>query len=103
MAMENMELDENALKLIKKCEDKEIATQGMGACQVMLEEMDRGNVDMEFEEMDPNQTYIEMAQNIRAEDVPNVLKMAYRIKGNPDVSPELKNAADKLIRSILPL
>jgi len=102
MVLENMELDENALKLIKKCEeDKDIATQGMGACQVMLEEMDRGNVDREFMEMDdPDQSYIQMAQNIKPEDVPQVLRMAFKMKENPDVSPGMKNAANRLIRAI---
>lgn len=102
MAQEKMELDENALKLIRKCEeDKEIASEGMGACQVMLEEMDKGNVDTEFMKMDiPGETYMEMAQKIRPEDVPMVLRMAFKMKENPKVEPGMKNAANRLIRAI---
>lgn len=93
-----MEMDENALKLMKKCEDKEIATQGMGACQVLLKEMEKEEI--KFEEDDPNETYMQMAQKITPEDVPKVLKMALKMKERPDVSPELKNAANRLIRAI---
>lgn len=101
MAQEKMELDENALKLIRKCEDKDIATQGMGACQVMLEEMEKGDIDTEFMEMDdPDESYIQMAERIKPEDVPKVLKMAFKIRQSPSTSPEMKNAANRLIRAI---
>lgn len=93
-----MPMTENELKLMKKCEDKEIATQGMGACQVLLEEMERENIT--FEEDIPGESYMEMAQKIKPEDVPRVLEMALKMKERPDVSPELKNAANRLIRSI---
>lgn len=93
-----MQMDENELKLMKKCEDKEIATQGMGACQVLLKEMEKE--DIKFEGDDPDQSYIQMAQNITPEDVPKVLNMALKMKQSPDVSPELKNAANRLIRAI---
>lgn len=101
MAQEKMELDENALKLIRKCEDKDVATQGMGACQVMLEEMEKGDIDIEFMEMDdPDESYIQMAERIKPEDVPKVLKMAFKIRQSPSASPEMKNAANRLIRAI---
>ncbi|MGF7117078.1 hypothetical protein [Methanobacterium oryzae] len=99
-----MELDENSLKLMKKCEDKEIATQGMGACQVMLKEMEKGDIDKEFMEYlrgeEKDASYIEMAQKIAPEDVPKVLRMALKMKERSGVSPELKNAANRLIRAI---
>ncbi|MGZ7049565.1 MAG: hypothetical protein ACXVHO_06120 [Methanobacterium sp.] len=84
--------------MIKNCEDKEIATEGMGACQVLLEEMDKEN--MTFEEDLPGESYMQMAQKIKPEDVPIVLNMAFKMKENPDVSPGLKNAANRLIRAI---
>ena len=93
-----MELDENSLKLVKKCEDKEIDTDVMGACTVLLEEMDKGKIDL-GEDM-PDESYIHMAENIAPEDVPQVLKMAFKIKERPTVSPEMKNAANRLIRAI---
>ena len=93
-----MELDENSLKLIKKCEDKEIDTSVMGACTVLLEEMDKGEINLGEDQ--PDESYIHMAQNIAPEDVPNVLKMAFKIKERPNVSPGMKNAANRLIRAI---
>ncbi|MEL7671030.1 hypothetical protein [Methanobacterium sp.] len=93
-----MELDENALKLIKKCEDKEVDTSVMGACTVLLEEMDRGKIDLGEDK--PDESYIQMAQSIAPEDVPKVLKMAFKIKERPNVSPEMKIAANRLIRAI---
>lgn len=96
-----MEMDEKSLKLMKKCEDKEIATQGMGACQVMLKEMEKENIKPGmFEEDLPNESYMQMAQKITPEDVPKVLNMALKMKERKDVSPELKNAANRLIRAI---
>jgi len=92
-------LDENAKKLIKKCEDKEIDTSVMGACRVLLEEMDRGNIGFTSEDR-PDESYIEMAQNIKPEDVPKVLIMAFKIKKRNKIEPELKIAANRLIRAI---
>lgn len=96
-----MQMDENALKLMKKCEDKEIATQGMGACQVMLKEMEKENIEPRmFEEDLPDETYMQMAQKITPNDVPKVLNMAFKMKERPNVSPGMKNAANRLIRAI---
>ena len=96
-----MQMDENSLKLMKKCEDKEIATQGMGACQVMLKEMEKENIEPGvFKEDLPNESYMQMAQKIRPEDVPKVLNMAFKMKERPNVSPGMKVAANRLIRAI---
>jgi hypothetical protein len=43
---------------------------------------------------------MQMAQTITPEDVPKVLNMALKMKERKDVSPELKNAANRLIRAI---
>jgi hypothetical protein len=98
MHLKKIDLDENAKKLLKKCEDKEIDTGVMGACQVLLEEMDRGEI--ELNENDPDESYIQMAQEIEARDVPKILMMAFKIKKRPNIEPELKVAADRLIRLI---
>lgn len=96
--MKQVPLDENAKNLIKKCEDKEIDTSTMGACQVLLEEMDRGDVVLKDE---PGQSYIEMAQNIEKEDVPQVLKIAFIVRDSGDITDaDVKNAAARLIRAI---
>ena len=96
--MKQMPLDENAKSLIKKCEDNEVDTSTMGACQVLLEEMDRGNVVLKDE---PGESYIQMAQNIKKEDVPQVLRIAFIVRdsGNIDDA-DVKNAAARLIRAI---
>ncbi len=99
MQRKKFHLDENAKKLIKKCKDKEIDTSVMGACRVLLEEMDRGEVNFNDEDQ-PDGSYIEMAQNIKPRDVPKVLIMAFKIKERNKIEPELKIAAGKLIRAI---
>ena len=98
MQHKKLHIDENAKKLIKKCEDKEIDTSVMGACRVLLEEMDRGEVEFSDEKYD--ESYIEMAQTIKPQDVPKVLIMAFKIKGRSKTEPELKIAANRLIRAI---
>jgi hypothetical protein len=98
MHLKNIDLDENAKKLIKKCEDKKINKSVMGACQVLLEEMDREKPDLG--EINPDVSYIMMAQEIEARDVPKILMMAFKIKKRPNLEPELKVAADRLVRVI---
>ncbi|MEL7671031.1 hypothetical protein [Methanobacterium sp.] len=96
--MKQVPLDENAKSLIKKCEDNEVDTSTMGACQVLLEEMDRGNVVLKDE---PGESYIQMAQNIKKEDVPQVLRIAFIVRDSGDITDtDVKNAAARLIRAI---
>lgn len=96
--MKQVPLDENAKSLIKKCEDKEVDTSTMGACQVLLEEMDRGDVVLKDE---PGESYIKMAQNIKKEDVPQVLRIAFIVRDSGDITDaDVKNAAARLIRAI---
>ncbi len=96
--MKQIPLDENAKSLVKKCEDKEVDTSTMGACQVLLEEMDRGNVVLKDE---PGESYIQMAQNIKKEDVPQVLRIAFIVRDSGDIDDtDVKNAAARLIRAI---
>ena len=98
MNIKQVTLDESAKKLIKKCENKEVDTSTMGACQVLLEEMDRGNVVLKDE---PGQSYIQMAQNIASEDVPQVLKIAFIVRDSGDITDkDVKNAAARLIRAV---
>jgi C4-type Zn-finger protein len=102
MVHEKMELDENSLKLIKKCEDKEVASEGMGACQVLLEEMDRGNVVLEDE---TGQSYIkktkEKSEGVTQEDVSNVVRIAFIVRDSDYITnKDVKTAANRLIRRI---
>ena len=96
--MKQVPLDENAKSLIKKCENNEVDTSTMGACQVLLEEMDRGNVVLKDEQ---GESYIQMAQNIKKQDVPQVLKIAFIVRDSGDITDtDVKNAAARLIRAI---
>ena len=98
MEHKRISLDENAKNLIKKCENNEVDTSTMGACQVLLEEMDRGNVVLKDE---PGESYIQMAQNIKKQDVPQVLRIAFIVRDSGDITDtDVKNAAARLIRAI---
>ena len=73
-----LHLDENVEKLIKKCGDKETDTSVMGAFKVLLEEIDQGEAEFSDEKYD--ESYIEMAQTIKPQDVPKVIIMTFKIK-----------------------
>jgi hypothetical protein len=50
---------------------------------------------------DMDQTYLEMAENMKPEDVRKVLEIALKIRESGEIKDtELKNAASKLIRAI---
>jgi len=68
---------------------------------LMLDTMVEKKVEMEDES---GQDYTNMVQNISAEDVPKVLEMALKIARNDKIKdPEIKNAAERLIRTLEPL
>ena len=85
-------------ELVKKCEESAGSGDVMGACKVMLQMMENEKLKMD-EDMD--QTYLEMAENLKPDEVQKVLKMALEIRESGDIKdPELKNAASILIRAI---
>jgi hypothetical protein len=93
--------DKKTNELMAKCESMKDDPTLMKECKVMLETMVEKKVEMEDE---PGQTYTNMAENISAEDVPKVLEMALKIARSNDIKdPEIKNAAEKLIRTLEPL
>ncbi len=93
--------DEKTEKLMAKCEEMADDPTLMKECKVLLETMDEKNVVMED---DPDQTYTNMVQNISPKDVPKVLEMALKIARSGDTAdPELKIAAERLIRTLEPL
>ena len=68
------------------------------ACRVLLELMDQKKVEVE-EDMD--QTYLQMAENLKPSDVSQVLQIALKVRESGDIKDtELKNAASVLIRAI---
>ena len=90
-------MDFKSAELVKKCQESAGSGDIMGACKVMLELIDKEQIKVEEE----NQTYLEMAANLKPEDVSKVLRMALEIRESGDIKdPELKNAASILIRAI---
>lgn len=87
----------NQDELIKKCEGMDDSSV-MGACRVMLELMDKNKFEVEEE---GDQTYLEMAENLKPSDVSQVLQLALKVRESGDIKdPELKNAASRIIRAI---
>lgn len=95
---EKLVLSEGAKKLLKKCEDEKIDTSVMGPCKLLLEEIKRGEVDLDEDDLDVS--YLQMAREIEPRNVPKILMMAFKIKDRPNIEPELKVAADRLIRAV---
>ena len=90
-------MDSKSAELVKKCQESAGSGDIMGACKVMLELIDKEKIKVEEE----NQTYLEMAANLKPEDVQRGLRMALEIRESGDIKdPELKNAASILIRAI---
>jgi hypothetical protein len=60
--------------------------------------MDEKKVEIEEE---GDQTYLEMAENLKPSDVSKVLQLALKVRESGDIKDtELKNAASRLIRAI---
>lgn len=95
--MDNKKMNE----LMVKCESMKDDPSLMNECNVMLKVMSDKNIELEDE---PGQNYTNMVENISSEDVPKVLEMALKIARNDKIDdPEVKNAAERLIRTIEPL
>ncbi len=87
----------NQDELMKKCEDMDDSST-MGICRQMLQLMDEKEVEIEVE---GDQTYLEMAENLKPSDVSKVLQLALKVRESGDIKDtELKNAASRLIRAI---
>jgi predicted transcriptional regulator len=91
-------MDAKSAELLEKCKESAGSGDVMGACKVMLQMMENEKIKVEE---DTDQTYLEMAENLKPDDVRKVLKMALEIRESGDIKdPELKNAASILIRAI---
>lgn len=91
-------MDAKSEELIKKCQENAQSGDVMGACKVMLELMEKEKIKVDDEE---DQTYLQMAENLKPEDVRKVLQMALKIRESGEIKdPEIKNAASILIRAI---
>ena len=93
--------DKKSNELMAKCETMKDDPDLIKECKIMLDTMADKKVEMED---DPKQNYTNMAQNISPADVPKVLEMALKIARNDKITdPEIKNAAERLIRTLEPL
>ncbi|OEC84994.1 MULTISPECIES: hypothetical protein [Methanobacterium] len=91
-------MDSKSVELVKKCQESAGSGDVMGACKVMLELIDKEKIKVDT---DRDQSYLEMAENLKPDDVSKVLKMALEIRESGDIKDtELKNAASILIRAI---
>ncbi|MGF7117076.1 hypothetical protein [Methanobacterium oryzae] len=91
-------MDAKSEELYKKCELNAESGDIMGACQVMLQLMEAKKLEATKDE---DQTYLEMAENLKPQDVRKVLEIALKIRESGEIKDtELKNAASKLIRAI---
>ena len=90
-------MDKKAEELLSKCKNIDDSTV-MGSCQVLLDIMKDKDVKLED---NPDQTYMEMAENLKSKDVSQVLELALKVRESGDIKDvELKNAASKIIRAI---
>ena len=93
--------DKKTNELMAKCESMKEDPALMKECKLMLDTMVEKKIEIEDE---PGQDYTNMVQNISAEDVPKVLEMALKIARSDKIKdPEIKNAAERLIRTLEPL
>jgi hypothetical protein len=93
--------DTKTKELLAKCESMKDDPALIKECKIMLDTMRERKVEIED---DPEQDYTNMAENIAAEDVPKVLEMALKIARSGKIKdPEIKIAAEKLIRTLEPL
>ena len=90
-------MDKKTEELYKKCQENAGSGDIMGACKVLLEIMDTKKLI----EPEGDQTYLEMAENLKPDDVRSVLQLALKIRESGEIKdPELKNTASILIRAI---
>ena len=91
-------MDARSKELLKKCEENAGSGDVMGACKVMLQLIDAEKLVIEEE---GDQTYLQMAENLKPDDVSKVLGLALKVRESGEIKDsELKVAASKLIRAI---
>ena len=91
-------MDSKTEELYKKCQESAGSGDIMGACKVMLEIMETKKLEIKPE---GDQTYLQMAETLKPDDVRKVLELALKVRESGDIKdPELKNTASILIRAI---
>ncbi|AUB55521.1 MULTISPECIES: hypothetical protein [Methanobacterium] len=90
-------MDKKTEELLEKCANVE-DTSIMGTCKGLLKMMADKDVVVEDKE---GETYLEMAENLKPNDVSQVLQLALKVRESGDITDvELKNEASRLIRAI---
>ena len=93
-----MEKDE----LMKKCETCEFNDDNdlMASCKAILSNLDDCKDDLGLTNEEA-QTYLQMVENLKPQDVTKVLTLALKIRESGDIKdPDIKNEASRLIRAI---
>jgi hypothetical protein len=89
-------------ELIKKCETCEFNEDNdlMTSCKAVLANLDdcKDKLDLTEEE---TETYLQMVENLKRQDVTKVLTLALKIRESGDIKdPDIKIEASRLIRAI---
>jgi len=88
-------------ELIKKCESCEFHDNDlMMNCKAILNNLDGCKEELGLDE-EETQTYLQMVENLKPQDVTKVLTLALKIRESGKIKdPDLKNDASRLIRAI---
>jgi hypothetical protein len=89
--------------VIKKCELGEFSLDNdlVQGCKIVLENSGKHKEELDIDE-EEIQTYLQMAQNLKAKDVTKVLELAFKIQNSKTIKDtEIRNQASRLIRAIV--
>jgi len=92
----------NDKELINKCESCDLYNDNdlMANCKAVLADLDECKEDLGLSE-EETETYLEMVENLKPQDVSKVLTLALKIRESGKIkNPEIKNDASRLIRAI---
>jgi len=89
-------------ELLKKCETCEFNDDNdlMASCKAVLANLDDCKDDLGLSN-EETETYLQMVENLKPQDVTKVLTLALKIRESGDIKdPDIKNEASRLIRAI---
>lgn len=89
-------------ELIKKCETCEFNEDNdlMTSCKAVLANLDDCKDELDLTE-EETETYLQMVENLKRQDVTKVLTLALKIRESGDIKdPDIKIEASRLIRAI---
>ncbi|RBQ22397.1 hypothetical protein ALNOE001_21440 [Candidatus Methanobinarius endosymbioticus] len=92
----------NDEKLMKKCESCDFDNENdlRADCKSVLSNLDEYKEDLGLRN-EETETYLQMAENLKPQDVSKVLTLALKIRESGKIrNPDIKNDASRLIRAI---